>query len=125
MTKPPVILIADRNPYVRQFLEREMSHVGYRVRLAENGRQLIFWSHPPESPDLVIIDPDLPDTDAGELLTELRQYAPDLPVVIHCHNLDDIAPLPGNQIWFIEKHGNSIEKIIQLVGRLLGCKTAV
>ncbi len=125
MPKPPVILIADRNPYVRQFLEREMVHAGYRVRLAENSRQLILWCHPPESPDLVIVDPDLPAADAGALLTELRRHAPDVPVLIHCHNPDDIAPLSDNLVWFVEKHGDSVEKIIRLARRLLGCKATV
>ena len=33
--KTSTILIADRNPHVRSFLQREMGREGYRVRLAE------------------------------------------------------------------------------------------
>jgi DNA-binding response OmpR family regulator len=63
----PTILIADRNPYVRRFLQRELTNAGYEVLPAENGRQVLFWIDRHASLDLAILDLDLPDTDAETL----------------------------------------------------------
>jgi DNA-binding response OmpR family regulator len=118
--KPPtIILIADRNPYVRKFMQREMTHAGYEVLLAESGRQLLFWIERHTALDLVILDSDLPDMDAAALIAELRMRCPDLPVVVHCHPGDETEKIRFNGIWFVQKGGNSVERIIHMVERIL------
>ena len=59
------ILIADRNPHIREFLRREMMAEGYRARLAKNGREVLRLVYQRGPLDLLILDPDLPD--AGEV----------------------------------------------------------
>ena len=115
----PTILIADRNPYVRRFLQRELTNAGYEVLLAENGRQVLFWIDRHASLDLAILDLDLPDTEAGALFEHLRQHIPSIPIVVHSHPCDELQSLDGNGVYFVEKKGNSIEGIIRMVGNIL------
>lgn len=119
MKHSPTILIADRNPYVRRFMQREMKNAGYEVMLAENGRQLLFWVERRLALDLVILDPDLPDTDPAALLAKIRRRAPALPVIIHGHTGEAADNLCCTGAWFVEKGGNSIERMIQMAGRIL------
>jgi len=115
------ILIADRNPHVREFLRREMTAEGYQVQLAENGRHLIKWVFDnKEAFDLLIIDPDLPDTDMPALLKKLRDRVPFLPMVVHAFPSDytdhsDVL----QKIPFVEKRGSSIEHLKKVVFEIL------
>lgn len=114
------LLIADRNPHVRMFLQREMTAAGYRVRLADNARDVLTWAFQGEPIDLIILDPDLPDADQTVLLKGLQDRIPLLPVVIHSFQSDD-APYPvdsGNTI-FIEKCEDSVEHLKQIANELL------
>lgn len=114
------ILIADRNPHVREFLRREMIADGYCVRLAENGRQLLKWIYHNEPLDLLIVDPDLPDIDVSSLLTKLQNRIPFLPVVVHSF-LPDYSDHSDELSHFllVEKKGNSIEHLKKIVHDIL------
>jgi len=114
------ILIADRNPHVREFLKREMMTDGYQVRLAENGRQLLKWVYRHEHLDLLIVDPDLPDIDVLSLVTKLRDRIPFLPVVVHTFLSDYSDHLDVLQSFpFVEKKGSSIEHLKKVVFDIL------
>ena len=110
------ILIADRNPHVRRFLKRELEAEGYRIRLAESGVDVLKWAFHPDPLDLIILDPDLPDTGAGQLMDKLKDRVPPLKVVIHAF-LSDYAAPPDTLIAdaFIEKGGNSIEALKKVI----------
>ena len=114
------ILIADRNPHVREFLRREMLAEGYQVRLAENGRELSKWAFHNEKLDLVIVDPDLPDIDVPSLLKKLKDRIPFVPIVVHTFMTDytEYALLLQN-IPVVEKRGSSIERLKKLVFEIL------
>jgi DNA-binding NtrC family response regulator len=114
------ILIADRNPHVRKFLQREMTADGYQVRLAESGRQLLQWAFNKEPIDLLIVDPDLPDTDIASLFSKLRNRIPFLPMVVHTHLSDYTDHLDAfHQIPFVEKHGSSIDHLKKVISDIL------
>jgi len=53
--RPLHILIADRNPHVREFIKREAAADGHRIDAAENGRELLRWIYRDETIDLVSI----------------------------------------------------------------------
>jgi DNA-binding NtrC family response regulator len=112
------ILIADRNPYVRRFLQRELIHAGYDVLLAENARQVQLIVDRDPSLKLVIIDPDLPDKETAALFEDLRSNRCSLPVLVHClpEEYADVCSATGT--WFVEKGGNSVEAILAMVQRL-------
>lgn len=120
MEKEITILIADRNPHVRDFLRREMMAEGYRVRLVKSGREVLKWAYHQEPIDLLILDPDLPDSSEVPILEKIEDRIPILPVVVHGFASDH-----GNNralsdtVVFVEKRGNSIEGLKQAVSKLL------
>ena len=110
------ILIADRNPHVRRFLKRELEAEGYRIRLAESGIEVLKWAFHPDPLDLIILDPDLPDTVAGQLMDKLKDRIPPLKIVIHAFLSDYAAPHDTlSADAFIEKGGNSSETLKKVI----------
>lgn len=115
-----MILIADRNPHVRELLKREMIAEGYRVRLAENGRDVLKWSYESGPLDLMILDPDLPDIDESDLFARLADRIPALPMVIHTLLSDYNTPKRiSGTVAYVEKGGSSIESLKQVVADIL------
>jgi DNA-binding NtrC family response regulator len=114
------ILIADRNPRVRGFLQRELSIAGYRVRLAESARDLLEWACDRDPVDLIILDPDLPDAVDPHLMGLLRKRMPGVPVVIHAHP-SQVVPGQADADSFVrvEKGGSSVERLKEVAEGLL------
>jgi len=112
------MLIADRNPHVRQLLKREMTAEGYRVAVAKDGRDVLQRAFSQEPLDLLIFDPDLPD--AAEIIGRLNDRIPRLPVIVHSLETDHSNYPSGNShIVFVEKRGNSVERLKKVVSKLL------
>ena len=110
------LLIADRNPNVRKFLKREMTAVGYRTLLAENAREVLKLVFQGEPLDMIILDPDLPDTDEAQLLEHLLDRIPMLPVVMHTYVSEYGIGLKDKKgVVFVEKDGRSVERLKQVV----------
>jgi len=114
------ILIADRNPNVREFLRREMMAEGYRVRLAKDSREVLKWVFSQAPLDLLIIDLDLPDAGEVEVFEQINDRIPQLPVVLHSFQTDH-ANYPEALITavFVEKQGNSVEHLKKVVSKML------
>ena len=116
MDKRFSLLIADRNPHVRKFLHREMTAAGYRVRLADNAREVLKWAFHQEPLDLIILDPDLPDADEVQILKRLLDRVPALPVVVHTYPTEyEEGSNDFNDFVFVEKKGSSVERLKQVV----------
>lgn len=114
------ILIADRNPHVRQLLERELVSEGFRVRLAESAREVLKWVYYADSLDLIILDPELFDLDRTTLLKRLQARNPSLPVVIHGFQSDDESyPADCGNTIFIEKREDSVEHLKHIANQIL------
>jgi len=74
MSPPARILVIEDDRRIAAFLDRALSHVGYVVRLAADGRSgLTQIDH--EEPDLVILDLMLPDVDGIDIARELREHS--------------------------------------------------
>lgn len=117
---PATLLIADRNPRVRNFLRREMTGCGYQVCLVTNAHELVQQLSALERVDLVLLDPDLPGMYEHPVVELLYKRMPQLPVIVHTFlsvYVDWIDKLPGAH--FIEKNANSIELIKRAVEKLL------
>jgi DNA-binding NtrC family response regulator len=112
------IVIADRNPHVRGFLQREMSREGYRIRLAENAQDLLQWAFNHEPVDLIILDPDLPDAVDTHLLDALQDRMPPVPVVIPSHYANAL-PVARPTFNPEKKGGSSVERLKQIAENLL------
>lgn len=78
-----VILVADRNRHVREFLERELVMEGWRVLSARDGRELLHIIESESPPDLVILDLDIPYLNDLSILRRIQERKPVLPLVIH------------------------------------------
>ena len=110
------ILIADRNPHVRMLLQREMTAAGYRVRLADTGREVLKRAFQGEPLDLIILDPDLPDSDGSNILDTVLDRIPTLPIIVHTHFLDHTFDSNTvKKVIFVEKRDVSVERLKQVV----------
>lgn len=93
---------------------------GYQVRLAKSGREVLEFAYDHDPLDLLILDPDLPDSSETPILEKIEDRIPLLPVVVHA-----FAPDYGNHsflsatVVFVEKRGNSIEDLKKTVLDLL------
>lgn len=114
------ILIADRNPHVRDFLRRELISAGYRVQLAKDGREVLRMTSADEPPELLILDLDMPYVSGVTILDELQKQKSHLPVVIHTL-LTEHAKHPAVQsaASFLEKRGDNIDGFKATVEQVL------
>ncbi len=125
MKRPLHILIADRNPHVREFIKREAAADGHRIDAAENGRELLRWIYRDETIDLIILDPDLPDAQESSMLARLQDRLPCIPVVFHAFLSDDPNRLNIiNAVAYIEKGARSIEQIKTIIAEIQERRTA-
>jgi putative two-component system response regulator len=67
-----LILVADDDPYVRDFLVEFLSREGYATILATNGREALEQVDR-ASPDLVLLDVDMPEMDGFEVCRRLKR----------------------------------------------------
>ncbi len=114
------LLIADRNRNVRNLLQREMTSEGYQVLLAENAREVIKMTFHHDPLDLIILDPDLPDSDELKILHDILDRIPALPVIVHTYLSEDKMDSKSmNKVIFVEKRGVSVERLKQVVHETL------
>lgn len=79
---PPLILIADDNRDIREFLEQAvLTPAGYRVRSVGDGLSALTLARE-LLPDLVITDLQMPGLHGLDLVRRLRQDRPTLPVIL-------------------------------------------
>ena len=114
------ILVADRNRHVRDYLKRELTAEGYRVRLAKSGGEVLRWVLHEDPIDLVILDPNLSDERDLEVFEKLQDRIPQIPVIIHGFAADRHQhPSAVSGVSFVEKRGGSIEALKRSVDRAL------
>jgi len=120
MENEHIILVVDRNPRIRNFVERELRTEGYRVFSAETVMQMVPWFTPGRLPDLLVLDPDLPGGGAEDRIWPLLGKYPHLPVVFHCLVAEIPMPMPRMACTVIvEKSANSIDLLKQQIRLLL------
>ena len=113
------LLIVDRNRNIREFLQRELITDGYRVILACDGRQVLKIIEN-ETPDLLIIDLDIPYADELRVFERLHDTNQFIPLLVH-------TLLPGDTInsfiqkaaGFVEKDGNNITNLKDTITQVL------
>lgn len=78
---PAQVLVVDDSPSIRELLTLMLSHKGYRVLTATDGRsaQILLQA---EQPALIISDLEMPDGDGWGMLTYCHGQHPGLPVLI-------------------------------------------
>ncbi len=120
MKKTITILVADRNRHVRELLKRELAEAGYRILLAKTALEVSDTIYQQNPPDLLILDPDLPDDENIHSLKLLPEKAPSLPIILHMHAADTtIDTSEIKSVGFVEKNGNSIEHVKKIVAEIM------
>lgn len=120
MKRKYVVLVADRNPRIRDFVQRELLSEGHRVFTAENAGQLRSWILRPAQLDALVIDPNMPGIDSFEQIRALLALRPGLPVVFHCL-VPDCGWSNGSadRVRFVEKSGQSVDAVKAQIASLL------
>ncbi len=114
------ILISDRNRNVRELLKREMSAEGYLIRMAKNGMEVLEWLYENEPLDLLIVDPELPGMAELDILEKIKGRVPSLPIIMHAFSEDCMEYHHASDlVFFVEKKGNSVDRLKQVVSNLL------
>ncbi len=115
MSNERVILIAERNPHIRDLVKRELISVGHYVFTVENTSQLKNWMYMRRAPDVLILDPDLPGGEKQNMWDLLAPY-PQMRIIIHSLVKEtDIDSARRRRMVFVEKNGNSITCLKQWI----------
>jgi len=77
----PKILVVDDEEHMCWALERAMRQEGYQVLTATQGRQGLDLIRE-EAPSLIILDLKMPEMDGMEVLQQIKEMQPKLPVII-------------------------------------------
>ena len=80
-TKKGLVLVVDDDPSLRRLVSHWLEHDGYEVEQATDGEEALgVISH--VSPDVMLLDVEMPGPGGVETLTRLRQREPLLPVIM-------------------------------------------
>lgn len=110
------ILVADRNRHVRDFIRRELSIDRHKVFEAGTIRELLGLISQKSCFDLIIFDPCFPGLEDPQQLQRVMDQVKPAPVIIHtCLNSLEGLRLEDPRVSLLEKSGNSIERIKQLI----------
>ena len=81
MAKKPEIMVIDDNEWIRDTLKQLLARSGYQVDVADNGRVGINKLKSKRY-DVVLTDIQMPEMDGIELLKQIKEYDPTIPVVM-------------------------------------------
>jgi len=119
MNEKFTLLIADRNRNIREFLQRELIADGYRVILACDGRQVLKIINN-DSPDLLIIDLDIPYVDEFKEFERLQNANPFIPLLVHTLPPGDTTnSFLQKAAGFVEKDGDNLTNLKDTITQLL------
>ena len=122
-TKSISILVIDGDSASRNYLAAMLGKSGYTVLLASLGREglILAWR---DKPDIIILDPVLPDLTGLELVTRLRQdrRTSKVPCVALSSREDSqemTALLAAGCNEYLVKSSQAPQKLLELLPRLL------
>jgi len=103
-TKPPVILVADNDPSVKERIEPFLSHAGYEVVIAASAQEALRKAVQLQ-PLAVLIDTQLPPNGGSGLVYDLRRESKtkDIPIVLTSKVNKESQPFDIGQADFLTK----------------------
>ena len=94
---PGRVLFVDDLPELRRLFRRNLTRAGHRVVEAESAKVALALVQQLEF-DVVVSDVRMPDMSGVELLRDLQQLDPDLPVVLTSGSPDAVAPFEAREL---------------------------
>src|SRR5438445_373129 len=103
-TKPPVILVADNDPAVKERIEPFLRHAGYEVVIAASAQEALRKAVQLQ-PLAVLIDTQLPPNGGSGLVYDLRRESKtkDIPIVLTSKVNKESLPFDIGQADFLTK----------------------
>lgn len=80
--KRPIVLIVEDDVNQRELYEEELSDEGYEIITAGDGREALQVAQD-QTPDLVVMDVNMPKLDGLDTLSRLLEIDRRVPVIIH------------------------------------------
>jgi DNA-binding response OmpR family regulator len=120
MPEPKIrLLIAERNPRMRDFLRREFSRRNFIVDGAASGDELLTKLESGEHVHLIVLAANTPEGWKGDLPHQLGRNHPHIPVILYAY-LEDFnhSVSPAAYAAMVEKNGNP-ENLARMVIRIL------
>jgi len=127
-TKPISVLIIDGDPASRNYLTVMLRKSGYTVLSASLGREGLIsaWK---DQPDIIILDPELPDMPGLELVNRLRQdrRTSKLPCVAlssrqDSQDMNELLSAGCND--YVAKSNQALERLLELIPSFLKGESA-
>lgn len=119
------ILIIDDEPQIRKLLEITLESNGYKVLLAETGKEGVIQAaiHPPE---LILLDIGLPDKSGHEILKELRQWYNKAIIILSVQNseTDIVTALDNGATDYLSKPFRTAELLARIRSAIRRNETA-
>jgi len=79
----PRVLMVEDDDALRELYGVVLSHAGYEVECVATGAEAVARCQRPPSPDVLVVDIQLGDTDGLTVMRRVLEIHPELPVVIH------------------------------------------
>jgi CheY-like chemotaxis protein len=114
---PPRILVVDDEEAILYIFERYLSVAGYRVSVADNGRDAVR-SAEADPVDLVITDFRMPGMNGVEVIHALRRLQPELPALVISGNPIEAGTMPPG-VRFLSKPV-SMSDLLHVIPSLIG-----
>jgi len=114
-----LILIADRNRHVRDFLQRELKNEGFRIEVAKDDRSVLQIVKGDIPPALLVLDLDLPYTGGLLLLKDIKRWNPQLPIVIHTLTTNNVQHLVAQGVSAVVAKTGNIENLKAVITEVL------
>jgi len=120
MTENNRVWIVDDDKSIRWVLEKALTKEGFDVTAFEEPEKLLVRL-PANLPDVIITDIRMPNMDGIALMNEIRQLAPDLPVIVMTAYSDldrAVSAFKGGAFEYLSKPFD-VDEVISLVRRAI------
>ncbi|MBM4141086.1 MAG: response regulator [Nitrospira sp.] len=112
------ILVVDDDEHILRLYKDELSEEGYEVVLAVNGQEALELFHK-EDPDLVTLDIRLPDIDGIQLLRQMKEKKPRLPIIMStAYDYRDDFSIWASEAYIVKS--SDLNELKATIKRLLG-----
>lgn len=125
MKTEATIWVLDDERSIRWVLEKALSQEGFNVSCFEEGNVLLRRLGQVQ-PDLIITDIRMPDMDGLELLAQVKQTHPDLPVIVMTAHSDlesAVSSLKGGAYEYLAKPF-AVEDVVGIVSKATAQKSS-